>query len=185
MKIYFRGWYIEIWSTKLFTFFVKMQMIPLAIIFSGFGLIKKSRKDLKHILKMDKDSFKNMFGLAYYPFLVVNPYCMEKNTDTEWKIPFMINHEKIHLRQQIELPFGIFLAFKMFQQLYNNHKRKDLTSEGLYLKRVEEQEAYLNMHNLDYLKTRKPYAFLNFLKKKEEINIQEIWTKIEESCTTA
>ena len=91
------------------------------------------------ILGMDAD------GLAFWPFIFIAPGV----TITKE----LINHERIHLRQQIELlviPFYIWYLASYFRNGYMNVSF--------------EREAYANDHNLDYLKTRKFWSFLKYRK---------------------
>lgn len=73
----------------------------------------------------------------------------------------MINHEKIHSRQIIELlwiPFYLIYCFEWLIKLiyYRNgfEAYKNLSFE---------REAYKNQDNLSYLKKRKLFSFLKYL----------------------
>lgn len=84
-------------------------------------------------------------GLAFFPFIFIAPGV--KITEE------LINHEKIHLRQQLELlviPFYIWYLIALYRKGYM----------GISF----EKEAYANDHNLAYLKTRKPFNFRKYLK---------------------
>jgi hypothetical protein len=75
---------------------------------------------------------------------------------------FLLNHERIHIRQQLEMlvfPFFIwyFLEFFIRLILYTNWKKA-------YYNISFEKEAYLNDNNADYLVNRKLYDFFKFLK---------------------
>jgi len=82
-------------------------------------------------------------GIALYPFIILNP---------DSKItPELINHERIHIRQQMELliiPFYIWYFYESFRKGYFNNRF--------------EREAYDNEHNLTYLATRKWYSFMKY-----------------------
>lgn len=71
-----------------------------------------------------------------------------------------INHERIHARQQIELlllPFLLWYALEwLIRLLIYGEQRK------AYRGIVFEQEAYANETNLDYLKTRKWFAWFRY-----------------------
>jgi hypothetical protein len=70
-----------------------------------------------------------------------------------------VNHEKIHLRQQLELlviPFFIWYFLEYLVRLVQ-YKNADLAYRNISF----EREAYANELNLDYLKNR---SFLQFLK---------------------
>jgi len=73
----------------------------------------------------------------------------------------LINHERIHLRQQAELliiPFYIWYVIEYFILLlvYRNKKQA-------YHNISFEREAYNNEHNLNYPKNRTFWEFLKFL----------------------
>jgi hypothetical protein len=82
-------------------------------------------------------------GIAIFPFIFINP---------KVKItPELINHEKIHIRQQLELliiPFYIWYLIEIYRKGYRNNRF--------------EREAYDNEHNLHYLKRRKCYSFRKY-----------------------
>ena len=91
-------------------------------------------------------------GMALFPFIL-----------TRRKAPgvIFVNHECIHLRQQMEMgiiPFYIwYLAEYLIRRAqYKNHYLA-------YLHISFEQEAYRNEENLDYLKGRKFWAFLRYI----------------------
>lgn len=78
--------------------------------------------------------------------------------------PLLLNHERIHLRQQAELlilPFYIWYVLEYFIRLvrYKDKKRA-------YRNISFEREAYANEANPDYSKNRKFWAFLKFLNTK-------------------
>ena len=63
----------------------------------------------------------------------------------------IINHEKIHWRQQMEMliiPFYLWYIIEWLVRIFINSKQA-------YMKIWFEQEAYDNDDNLDYLKSRK------------------------------
>ncbi len=90
-------------------------------------------------------------GLTLYPFIIVS-----QKSDLEDEI--LINHEKIHIRQQLEvliLPFYIWYLIDFLYQLYK-FKNKNKAYRNI----IFEKEAYQNEKNLDYLHTRKFFGFL-------------------------
>lgn len=85
-------------------------------------------------------------GMAFFPFIIINENIIHDGMDE------LINHERIHLRQQLELlilPFYIWYLIAYYRKGYMNVSF--------------EKEAYANDKNLDYLKTRKPFAFLKYV----------------------
>ena len=94
-------------------------------------------------------------GMALFPFIIIKRASDLNN-------PILLNHERIHLRQQVELliiPFYIFyLLFYLFNLLrYQNHQKA-------YLYNPFEKEAYRNDQDLGYLKHRKMFSFLNYFR---------------------
>ncbi|MBS7252417.1 hypothetical protein [Flavobacterium branchiicola] len=93
-------------------------------------------------------------GMAVFPFVVMK-YGFDKTNGT------FVNHEKIHLRQQLELlviPFFV-LYFAEFLLRLIQYKNKDLAYRNISF----EREAYANETNLNYLKNRSFFQFLQYL----------------------
>jgi len=96
-------------------------------------------------------------GMAVFPFVIVK-YDLDKNN------PVFVNHEKIHLRQQLELlilPFYIFYVLEYIIRLIQ-YKNKDVAYRNISF----EREAYANETDLDYLKNRSFFGFLNYITLK-------------------
>ena len=72
-----------------------------------------------------------------------------------------INHAKIHWRQQRELLY-IFSYLWYFIEWF---MRMPINKVDAFLEISLEKEARDNQENLKYLETRKPYAWLKYLKK--------------------
>lgn len=92
-------------------------------------------------------------GMAIFPFVLIK-YAGLKNDQQ------IINHEFIHLRQQIELliiPFYILYILNYLINLvrYLNHDRA-------YRNIVFEREAYGNDSDYMYLKKRKYFAWIKY-----------------------
>lgn len=97
---------------------------------------------------------KGFRGLTVYPFVFLKYRIDKKNA-------VFINHERIHLRQQLELlifPFFIwyFLEYLILLLKYSNknHAYRNISFE---------REAYSNESNLDYLKKRRFFSFYKYL----------------------
>ena len=73
----------------------------------------------------------------------------------------LINHEKIHLRQQLEMGIILFYLWYLAEFLYWYIKLGN--GEIAYEKISFEQEAYRNENSLNYLKNRKFWEFLKYL----------------------
>ncbi len=107
-------------------------------------------------------------------FLIVSKYLVPKGFSAITAFPFvmlrdnfskdnsvLINHEKIHIRQQIELlilPFYIlyFLDFLIKLIIYKD-KNRAYNNVGF------EREAYDNENNPDYLKSRTFWRFFLYI----------------------
>lgn len=94
-------------------------------------------------------------GITLFPFIF-----LRKNRDKCNKI--LVNHEKIHLRQQIELLVIFFYIWYVaeYYYWYFKLKNKDLA----YRKICFEQEAYTMEYDFNYLKKRKFWNFIKFIK---------------------
>lgn len=79
--------------------------------------------------------------------------------------PLLLNHERIHLRQQAELlilPFYVWYVLEYFFRL-STHRNKNEAYRNISF----EREAYANEHNPDYIKHRKLWGFLKYLNVKK------------------
>ncbi len=95
-----------------------------------------------------------------YRGLTVFPFVFLKSANSKSDL-VLLNHEKIHLRQQLELlilPFFIWYGLEFLLRLL---KYKDL--QMAYRMISFEQEAYGNEKDLHYLKQRSFWRFLKYL----------------------
>ena len=96
---------------------------------------------------------KGFSGITIFPFVFVR--------DVFWaEVKSFVNHEKIHLRQQLELLIVLFfiwygLEFLIRLIYYKNFKKA-------YRNISFEREAYANEHNETYLNTRRFFSFLRY-----------------------
>lgn len=94
-------------------------------------------------------------GLTIYPFVFLKSKALKNDA-------VLINHEKIHLKQQLELcilPFYIVYGIEFicrYIQYKNTYKA--------YKNISFEREAYANESNLNYLKTRSFWQFLKYIR---------------------
>ena len=93
-------------------------------------------------------------AMALYPFVI-----FRKKSDRSDQV--LVNHERIHLRQQAELLVLPFYALYVISYLYN--LIGTLNHEQAYRKILFEQEAYAYQSDPGYLKVRRPFAFIQFL----------------------
>jgi len=93
-------------------------------------------------------------GITLFPFILLRKKEYRDND-------VLINHEKIHLRQQLELliiPFYIWYLSEYYIK-YLKYKNPELAYRNISF----EREAYENDQNLDYLRKRKFWSFINHL----------------------
>ena len=102
---------------------------------------------------------KGINGMALWPLILVRNAALKAD-------PVFINHERIHLRQQLEmlivpfyiwyvLEYGIrYLQYKNGRQAYRNISF--------------EREAYAREEDLDFLKRRSIWNFVTYLSQKSE-----------------
>lgn len=82
---------------------------------------------------------------------------------TSWmrrKLEKLINHEKIHWQQQLEMLIIFFYIWYLSEWFIR------LFMEGNAYRNISfERESKINEIDLEYLKKRKPYAWMKYLKK--------------------
>lgn len=93
-------------------------------------------------------------GITLFPFILLRKKELRHNE-------ILINHEKIHLRQQLELLIIPFYIWYLSEYYVKYLKYKD--SERAYRNISFEKEAYKNDQNLNYLKSRKFWNFTSYL----------------------
>jgi hypothetical protein len=92
-------------------------------------------------------------GLTFFPFV----FLMNKE-DVLDKV--FVNHEKIHLRQQLELLVLLFYVWYVMEFLIRWIITKD---KNIAYRNISfEKEAYTNEKDLNYLKSRSFWKFLNY-----------------------
>ena len=94
-------------------------------------------------------------AMALYPFMIFRKQALKSSH-------VIINHEKVHFRQQQELLIAFFYPLYFLHYLINlvqfrNHHKA-------YFQICFEREAYENERDLEYLTHRKPYAWLQYLR---------------------
>ena len=93
-------------------------------------------------------------GITLYPFIL-----LKKKEDLQNRI--LINHERIHLRQQVELLVVFFYIWYVIEYYYWVIKLKD---HYLAYKSISfEREAYAMENDLNYLEQRKVWSFLKYI----------------------
>ncbi len=94
-------------------------------------------------------------AMAIYPFILIQKVSYKNEA-------VLVNHEKIHHRQQLELLVVPFYLLYLLHYLYNLLKyRKHQTA---YLNILFEKEAYAQQQNLTYLSTRSVFSWIKYLR---------------------
>jgi len=99
-----------------------------------------------------------------YSGITVFPFVFLKNAALKEDI-ILVNHEKIHLRQQLDLlilPFFLIYGIEFLIRLIQL-KKWNLAYRNISF----EREAFANEINLDYLKTRRFWHFLKYLRNND------------------
>ncbi|MBT8260919.1 MAG: hypothetical protein KJN82_06370 [Bacteroidia bacterium] len=96
---------------------------------------------------------KYVIGITIFPFVIVRDRTMVLNK-------ILINHERIHLRQQLELLIIFFYILYVCEFLI----RLLVYRKWNYAYRMIsfEKEAYANEKDLNYLKSKSYWSFINF-----------------------
>lgn len=101
---------------------------------------------------------KGYIGMAVFPFVFLSDKQFKHHVS-------LINHEKIHLRQQLELlviPFFIWYGIEFLIRLFQ-YKNWHLAYRNLSF----EREAFSNEFNRKYLSKRRFWQFLKYLRKHD------------------
>lgn len=95
--------------------------------------------------------FISVEAITLFPFII----CRNKNNKV------MLNHESIHIRQQLELLVIPFFIIYIFNWLYNVIKYSGDTNRA-YEEIIFEKEAYANEYNLNYLSIRQIWSCFRY-----------------------
>ncbi|WP_339715901.1 hypothetical protein [uncultured Kriegella sp.] len=98
--------------------------------------------------------YKNYVGLSLWPFIFLKNDALKEDI-------VLINHEKIHLKQQQELLIAPFYIFYIVEWILKSIFYMDRYIG--YQNVSFEREAYDNEKNLDYLNERKMFSFIKYL----------------------
>ena len=100
-------------------------------------------------------------AITFWPFIFVRP-----DLTVHPVLPELLRHEEIHIRQQLELLLiGAWILF-LIEYCYARYLKK-LDKRQAYYFTALEQEAHRNAFREDYLKIRRPYAMLRYIKDKK------------------
>lgn len=98
---------------------------------------------------------KGFRGITLYPFIFVRELKDKNNA-------VLIYHERIHLRQQLEMLIIPFYIFYLLEWLVKwcYYRNRHVAYKNLSF----EREAYQNETNFEYLKHRKWFQFLKYVR---------------------
>lgn len=106
------------------------------------------------VVVLSKLFSKNFRGMALYPFIFLKDKTLKDNE-------VVLNHERIHLRQQLELliiPFYVWYAVEFFIRWIQFGDRTTAYYEISF-----EREAYAKEGDLHYLKNRRFWSNFTYL----------------------
>jgi hypothetical protein len=129
------------------------------------------------IKRLKKKIMGKYVGISIFPIVFLYGKYFESKTT--------INHETIHFKQQLEMlviPFYLVYGFFFLLNFFKGFFKKDGGWNTSYYRIPFEQEAYDNEENLDYLKSRKPYAWIKYvgdnkIYSKQYLKLQEMLKK--------
>ncbi|PRX56058.1 hypothetical protein [Flagellimonas meridianipacifica] len=98
--------------------------------------------------------YRNYVGLSLWPFIILKEGALKKDE-------VLINHERIHLRQQRELLIVPFYLLYVAEWILRTILYLD--SYRAYQNISFEREAYANEKNPEYLSHRNAFSFLDYL----------------------
>ncbi|GLU43740.1 hypothetical protein [Allomuricauda sp. NBRC 101325] len=98
--------------------------------------------------------YKNYVGLSLWPFIFLKEDSLKADE-------VLINHERIHLKQQQELLILPFYLLYISEWLLRTILYLD--SYRAYQNISFEREAYANEKDMQYLRKRKTFGFLRYL----------------------
>lgn len=97
---------------------------------------------------------KGYVGITLFPFIVLRDKHLKQDK-------CLLNHERIHLRQQLELlvlPFFIWYGLEFMIRLLQ-YRNRYLAYKNISF----EREAYSNETDLEYLQSRSVFRFAKYL----------------------
>ena len=103
--------------------------------------------------------FRGFVGLTLWPLIILKHDQLKADS-------VLLNHERIHLRQQLELfvlPFFLWYLVEWFIGLVK-YRNSYLAYQNISF----EREAYTHDTDLSYLKHRRPWRFLRYLRSNAD-----------------
>lgn len=112
---------------------------------------------MKQIIVLGFLFSKRFSGITLWPFIFLKKAILKSDA-------VFINHERIHLRQQVEMLVVLFYIWYGIEYLVRlvQFKNKHIAYKNISF----EREACMNENQLEYLQKRNFWAFLSYLKTK-------------------
>ena len=101
---------------------------------------------------------KNYTGITLFPFIILK---YDKNDQSLQPYEVVANHERIHLRQQLETLVVFF--YPMYLIFYTINRFKGMKHYEAYRNIPFERESYVYESDLNYLKNRKFWNWRQFI----------------------
>lgn len=96
--------------------------------------------------------FKIYTGFSFFIFIWISDHAHDRKQ--------VINHERIHFYQQLELLFVIHWI--LYLGFYFKNRMKGLTHMEAYYSNPFEKEAYAEEAKEEYLLKRRPYSWIKY-----------------------
>lgn len=97
---------------------------------------------------------KGYLAITVFPFILVKDQLQKNNL-------ILINHEKIHIRQQMELLVVLFFVWYLIEYLYHWFRYRNHSKA--YHAIGFEREAYAHESEYEYLMKRRWFNFLKYI----------------------
>lgn len=94
-------------------------------------------------------------------FVAINLFTIILTRDKKELTKELINHERIHSRQMLEMLFLFAYLWYLIEFVFRLIQYRNW--QKAYRNLSFEKEAYKNQNNSSYLKARKPFAWVKYL----------------------
>lgn len=124
------------------------------------------------VIILKKLKYLGVSGMTLYPVIFL------RSEELKHDVRIM-NHERIHLRQQIEMLVIPFYIIYLIEYLFGWLKYK--SHFEAYLNISFEREAFMNDRNLAYLKDRKLWRWARYIRIENKYELNELWMSTRKS----
>ncbi|MCB9790593.1 hypothetical protein H6764_01075 [Candidatus Nomurabacteria bacterium] len=112
-----------------------------------------------------RNNTKPAMAFALFPCIIILRNQKHPMTD-QW-----LNHEKIHVMQNFE-SLGLIHIISRLEYLYARYILKYDRIKA-YMYQCVEQEAYLNQHDFEYLKNKRPLEIMKYIRTKRNFHTDD------------